>query len=367
MSQIKKKFIEDNAVDGLKIRLLNNQTLRARNAANSADVDLLRLSATDVFEILRELSMTGNKITNLADPTNPQDAATMAYVASAVAGISDPKDPVKVATTGVLPAVTYNNGTGGVGATLTANVNGALPSIDGVALSLTDRILVKNQVAGLQNGIYAVTDLGSGGTPFILTRTADADDSPDGEVSYGMFVNVVQGSLNGQQIFYLATPNPITLGTTALIFSKFAEVIIAGTALSKVGATLSVNFGNGIDLSSNALIAKLDSAILSLATQKFNGSGEIVGIRAWKQSYTLSGTDITNQYIDLSKVASQGSLQLIPVGGPPQREGTDYNPNYTGGTSSKTRVAFAGDLATGGNAALVAGDIVEMLYESLDY
>jgi len=365
MSQIKRKFIENNAVNGAKFRLDNNEALRARNGGDTADVDMLRLTAADVFEIMREISMTGNRITDLQDPIDPQDAATRAFVEATAAGISDPKDPVNLATLAPLPANVYDNGAAGIGATLTGAANGALVSIDGVPVTLGMRVLVKNEVNGAHNGIFDVTDLGSAGTPYVLTRSTDADGSPANEVSYGMFTSVVAGSLNGQQSFFLATPNPITLGTSILTFSRFAEVIIASDGLVKVGSTLSVDNGNGLTFSGGQLIARLDSALLSLGTQKFNGAGEIVGLRDFKEVFTLAAGDITNGYVDLTKVAHQGSVDLVPVGGPPQREGSDYAMNYTGGTSSKSRVTFQGDLT--GAAALVAGDIVEVKFRSLDY
>lgn len=367
MSQIKKKFLQDNAVGAAKIRMENNSALRARNAADSADVDLIKLSASDVFTLLRELNAGANKISNLADPTTAQDAVTLAYLQNYLAGATDPKDVVRVATTAALAACTYANGTSGVGATLTANANGALPSIDGVGLSVADRILVKNQAAGLQNGIYVVSDLGGAGAPWILTRATDADGNPSGEVSQGMFTLINEGTIGAQQGYMMVTADPIVIGTTALSFTKFGEVILAGSGLSKTASTLAIDSGNGLTFSANTLIVKVDASSLTLQTTKFNGSGEVVGPRSYKEIFTLSGGDITNQYIDLAKVAKTGSVKVIPVGGPNQKEGADYTLSYSGGASSKTRVTLAGDLATGGSAALIATDVVEVQYDSLDY
>lgn len=366
MSMIKGKFLEPNAVGAGKMRLENNQALRARNAADSADVDLIKLSAADVFTLLRELNAGNNKITGLADPVGSSDAVTLQYLQNFFAGASDPKDAVRVATTAALPACAYDNGASGVGATLTASANGALPSIDGVGLSVGNRLLVKNQVAGLQNGIYEVSDLGSVGTPWVLTRTTDADGSPSNEVTQGLFTIASEGSTLAQQGFMLTTSDPITVGTTALAFTKFGEVVIAGSGITKTGTTLAVDAGAGLTFSGNSLIVAIDSSALSLATTKIV-SGEVRGLRAFKQSFTLGAGDITNQYVDLSKVAHQGSVALIPDGGPAQKETDDFTLNYTGGASSKTRLTFAGDLATGGGAELVAGDVLEVTYLSLDY
>lgn len=86
---------------------------------------------------------------------------------------------VSMATTANLTA-TYANGTAGVGATLTATANGVMAAIDGVtpvATTPPQRVLVKNQTAPAQNGIYTVTSVGAAGAPWVLTRAIDADTS----------------------------------------------------------------------------------------------------------------------------------------------------------------------------------------------
>jgi hypothetical protein len=81
-----------------------------------------------------------------------------------------------------------------------------------------------------------------------------------------------------------------------------------------------------------------------------------------KQSITLSGTDITNQYIDLAQPILASSLDFCSSG-LVFNETVDYTVALTGGAGGVTRVTFAGDLATGGNAALVATDVVYVKYE----
>src|SRR5262249_18352603 len=81
---------------------------------------------------------------------------------------------VRLATATVLPTNTYNNGSGGVGATLTGTANGAL-TVDGVAVAASDRILVKNEATQSKNGIYTVSNIGSAGAPYVLTRATDAN------------------------------------------------------------------------------------------------------------------------------------------------------------------------------------------------
>lgn len=160
----------------------------------------------------------------------------------------DWKDSVRVATTAALPASTYDNGTAGVGATLTADANGALPAIDGVTLSVNDELLVKNQAAGLQNGIYVVTQVGDGSNPFILTRRTDADE--DSEMTAGQHVPITEGTANGDKFAYLTTNDPITVGTTALSYNMANLSALSG--------------GDGIDITANVIsvdIAATDSGL----------------------------------------------------------------------------------------------------------
>lgn len=129
------------------------------------------------------------------------------------------KLPVKAVTTIALPVNTYANGTSGAGATLTANVNGALPAIDGVVLVTDDRLLVKNEVAPANNGIYQVTVVGNAGTKYILTRTDDCNTNV--RIFAGISVlSTADGLVNGRLTYQLTTVGAITVGTTALAWAS---------------------------------------------------------------------------------------------------------------------------------------------------
>ena len=150
---------------------------------------------------------------NLLDPINPQDAATKNYV-DAMKQALDIKDSVRVATT--------------------ANITlSGTQTIDGVAVVVGDRVLVKDQTAGQDNGIYIVGTVA-------WTRSSDANTSA--EVTAGMFVFVEEGTANGDNGYVLTTNNPITLGTTPLVFTQFsgAGQIVAGDGLTKTGNTINV-------------------------------------------------------------------------------------------------------------------------------
>ena len=171
-----------------------------------------------------DFSMNTHKITSVTDPSSAQDAATKAYVDSVATGLSV-HNACRVATNAVLPDCTVAGS--GVGKTLTGNANAVL-TVDGVATVLNDRILVKNQVAGDDNGIYKVTTEGTAGVPFVLTRATDFDT--DAEVVAGAFMFVAEGTVGADHGFVLTTNDPITVDTTSMAFSIFSS---AGEGISE--------------------------------------------------------------------------------------------------------------------------------------
>lgn len=182
------------------------------------------------------VSLNNQKIINLLDPSSAQDAATKAYVDATVQGL-DVKASVRVAST--------------------ANVNIAAPgtAIDGVTLTNGDRVLLKDQTTGSQNGIYVFNGSGSA-----MTRATDADSSA--EVTPGMFTFVEEGTTNADSGWTLTTNAAITLGTTALVFAQFsgAGQITAGAGLTKTGNTLDV-----ATASSARIVINADSIDLATA------------------------------------------------------------------------------------------------------
>ena len=171
-----------------------------------------------------------------------------AYVDSVANGL-DVKASVRVATTANLGA-TYSNGAG----TLTNSGAQAAIAIDGVTLIAQDRVLVKNQTAGAQNGFYKVTTVGTGSTNWVLTRTPDADAAS--ELTAGAFTFAEEGTANGDNGYVLSTNGAVTLGTTAITFEQFsgAGQITAGNGLTKSGNTIdAVGTSNRITVAADTI------------------------------------------------------------------------------------------------------------------
>ena len=222
------------------------------------------------------IDMGGNQITNVADPTQAQNAATKAYVDAVKTGLNV-KDSVKLGTTAALAASTYANGSSGVGATLTANANGAL-SIDSVAVSTSDRVLIKDQADAAQNGIYTVTNTGGGGAAFVLTRATDADTGA--EMPGGTFVFVTQGTNNADNGFTFTHNGTPTIGTTDLTVAQFsgAGQIDAGAGLTKSGNTLAVQVDDSsIEINSDTLRVKASGITNAMLAGSIDLTAKVTG------------------------------------------------------------------------------------------
>lgn len=195
----------------------------------------------------------GSTVLLNADPTLALQAATKQYVDQAASTGFTVHPSVRLATTAALSANTYNNGASGVGATLTANANGAL-SIDGVSVATSDRVLIKNEATSANNGAYSVTQTGSGGTPYILTRVTDFDTASAGEIANNAYFFVNAGSVNAGSSFVLSQTAAITVGTTALPFTQFNDQLnytggtnidVTGLTISLTGTVAATNGGTG--------------------------------------------------------------------------------------------------------------------------
>lgn len=224
-----------------------NDTIDAHDASAISNVPSGNLAATDLQGAVNELqsdintrllkagdtmsgalNMGSNLITSLATPVSGTDAANKNYVDGISAGL-DPKESVRVATTASV---------GGTYATTPSNgqFTGAATIIDGVALSVGDRVLIKDQADLKQNGIYTYSAASQ------FTRSADMDGSPASEVSGGNFVFVAQGTTQSASGYVLVANGILTLNTDNLTFTQFSGgANSANKTLSNLDSPTSVN------------------------------------------------------------------------------------------------------------------------------
>ena len=190
------------------------------------------------------VAMTSGTVANA--PVGATDIVNKEYADSIASGINF-HAACQYATTADLGNVSYNNGSSGVGATLTKTAPFSTLAVDGhtyVSGDVGSRLLVKNESNGAYNGVYTVTSIGSGSTGWVLTRATDYDTSGSGynEVDQGDLMLVINGATNASTQWVQVTPLPITIGTTALVFTQFAAQLVytAGTGLTLVGQQFSI-------------------------------------------------------------------------------------------------------------------------------
>lgn len=197
---------------------------------------------TMAFQNANAVAITGGSIVGMPNPTVASAVATKAYVDSLSSGGFHVVGASIAATTTVLPnSPTYSNGTAGVGATLTAGSNGAL-TVDGIALTANQRVIVKDQSAALQNGIYQLSTVGDGSTPYVLTRTTDADTPAELSNAYSL---VEQGTTNGSSGWVSGTV--ATIGTDAVDWTKFSTppTDVSTATFTATGGTTSQTVADG--------------------------------------------------------------------------------------------------------------------------
>ena len=280
--------------------------------------------------------------------------ATKEYVDSASSGL-DVKDSCRVATTAAL-TVTYDQSNGRLD---NAGTQAALV-IDGVTLSVNDRVLVKNQAEARQNGLYVVSDIGSNSSNWRLTRAADADAG--NELTGGTFTFVEEGTANSDNGYVFTHNGTPTLtdntlsNNTELPISQFsgAGQVVAGAALVKAGNTLDVNVDNSsIEVVSDALqvkaagitnamlagnitAAKLDNPNITLASDNDTGSpsfalegsltvsgGEGIDTAASGSTITISGEDASTSNKGVASFSTNnftvtsGAVEVTEIDGGP--------------------------------------------------
>lgn len=407
-SQLVKKAIGNNQVDGTKIELLNAQAFNALNSS-AAQTEIFNFSAANNFQFNVQIDANSNAIINLPTAVNPGDAINFGQAQGLISGLSWKQVTVS-ATTTTLPTYTASAGV------LTATTNAALAAQDGVTLTIGQRLLVKNETGGNapNNGIYVLTQVGSVSLPYILTRSSDANtavllQSSAVEVGVGastqagflFFENLPIATINTSNVGFIAISSGIsyTFGNGLLVTGSNVTVKPdAAGAITVSGSGVAVAVDNStIAISSDQLIVKtagitgtqLAAASVDenkIVSTTFSTSGAIIGgsgtkvavavdgstvnittnalhaVTSQVDQLLLNGTDITNQYKDVSfPITGTGSVEVSYIGGLIQAN-SNFSVSATGGVAGVGRITFLSELATGGSQALVSGDTLVVGY-----
>lgn len=246
--------------------------------SNSA---ITALSATMATSIANHLPLAGGTLTGAltlnADPTTDLNAATKQYVDNLTASGIHFHESVRVENPGAL-TVTYNNGTAGVGATLTNAGTQAALVIDGITMVVDDRVLIYEQADATQNGVYVVTNIGSGSTNWVLTRSSDADTSgnqDDSSLDEGSYFFVEEGNTGAGESYVCSTVGTITFGTTEINFVQFSSAITY-----TAGAGININASRVISTSGVPTNAELAAVSATMATSIANSNSAITALSA---------------------------------------------------------------------------------------
>jgi hypothetical protein len=325
-------------------------------AAANATAPLIQLknsSGTVVGNISSNGTLNVTSVIASNAGTSSTDLATRAYVDSLAAG-TNWHAAVAWGTNAALPACTYSNGTDGVGATLTGNAFGALV-VDGATVEQDESLLIKDQADAKQNGIYTITNTGGASAYFVLTRRADADNSPAGEVKPGDAVYVVNGSATAGNSYVVTSAGTgaggqISIGVDNIVYSIFAGTAAtqAGTGLTRTGYIINV-----ISADAGRIVVNQDS--IDLATVNVSSSGGS-NTTTFVDSITTDSygrvTGTRTSSVDFTGFAFSANSALT---------GTPTAPTANAGTNS-TQIATTGfvearALVAEGNAANSAANI----------
>ena len=298
-------------------------------------------------------------------PASANDLVNKTYVDTLVASGIHFHQPVRVESPINLNA-TYNNGTAGVGATLTNAGTQAALVIDGVSVSVADRVLVYEQTTQTQNGIYVVTDIGSGSTNWILTRASDADtyviNSADG-LSEGSSVFVQQGATGAGETYTCNTSGVITFGTTNITFAQIssAQIYSAGTGLTLSGTQFSItNTGTAGTYGSASTVPVFVTNAQGQVTSVTNTaiaisgaavSGDITGKSGGTVAALTAGTFLTSGGTFDGSTARTFAVDATSANTADKVVSRDASGNFSAGTITATLSGAATSATTATNLA----------------
>ena len=314
--------------------------------AGSGNLTLTAGSADDYVEIrptgTGQVHVGGFKIESLGAPTASTDAATKQYVDDLAQGLAI-QAPAICGSTDTLAVmsggtVTYDNGTAGVGATLTISGD-TLTAIDGVTLTVGDRIVIKDEASLPNNGIYTYT------STTVLTRATDFDTPT--EMAGGDFIFIQQGTTLNDTGFVMTDP-VVTVGTSDVTFVQFsgAGSFTAGAGLTLTGTEFSVNVDEVTTSIAGGNVVVKTSAQLTTPD-----IGEATGTSLTSTGNVAGGNITTAGVVQATGNVIGGNLR---TGGLVLATGSITGSSLsTGGTVTATGNVAGGNITTGAKVVAV--------------
>jgi hypothetical protein len=290
------------------------------SVTGTANQIAITAGANPIVSLPNAVIMPGTLTLN-ADPAQPLQAATKQYVDALAAGLTF-KDACFAATTGALNAA-YLNGVAGVGATLTNAGALAAFSTDGQNPALNARILVKNQAAPAQNGIYTLTTVGTGAVAWVLTRAADFNTPA--EINPGDFI-LVQNGATLASTAWIQGSTVAVIGTDAITFS---QLIIAGGVTNVGGTAGNISSTGGTTPVINLIATGVGAAAYTYANITIDIYGRITAAASGAAPVTaVTGT--ANQ-----TTSSGGTTPAIGLANNPVLPGTAGTTLPSGNTAAR--------------------------------
>jgi hypothetical protein len=246
-----------------------------------------------------------------ATPSMANDIVNKSYADSIASGINF-HQAVVYATTTNLGTVIYNNGASGVGATLTKDTPFSTLAIDGHTFvspaDIGKRVLIKDETNQAYNGVYTVTNVGSGSTAWVLTRATDFDSTGSGvdQIDAGDFFLVTAGATLANTSWVQQTPLPIVIGTTAIVFTEF-------------GAQITYSAGTGLDLNGTVFSLETPVTIANGGTGQITANAALNALLPAQSANTFLKSDGTNtNFASLGTfvpiITHSGSTVQVPIG-----------------------------------------------------
>ena len=293
------------------------------------------------------VSVSNALLRDVATPVLPGDAANKAYVDAVAEGLHIHASVLAATTAPIAGSVTYDNGTAGVGATLTTDT--PMNTMDGYSLSNGDRVLIKNQVNAFENGIYIRT------SSTVFTRAADFNTTT--EVASGDFLFVSNGTVNGKT-GWVQTIKSTAIGTSNIVFEQFsgAGTYIAGSGLAFTGNTIDIVLQSqgGLEVVSDELGLKssvagsglsFSNGVISIPSS-FAGAGLSLSAGVLEVNVAAnSGLEIASDNLQLKSTLAGNGLTLtagvLDIGGTANRitinsDSIDIASTYVGQSSITT-------------------------------